>query len=203
MSNRASYHAMMNEVRAPERVLGKAKDITMEKTKRAPLALRYATVAVASLLSVFAVTNGVCYAATGETWIEHFTTTIDGQQVDITVTGQETMDGNAGEVVVTANSDSGDVVLYDSTSGATAEVNGDAAVASEKTTSFSVSTGDGGAMVAEGDDGSVHLVVGDADPVDITEDMADGHAEVTVEVDGQARAYTVTGQSGSYEAHLS
>ena len=36
MSNRASYHAMMNEVRAPERVLGKAKDITMEKTKRAP-----------------------------------------------------------------------------------------------------------------------------------------------------------------------
>lgn len=197
MTNKAHYHAMMDQVRAPERVLGRAKDITMEKTKRAPLALKYATVTMVALLSVFAVTNGVCYAATGETWVQHFTTTIDGQPVDITVKATDTENERVGEVIVTAKSN-----------GEGVELSGDEAVgdvASSESVGFYVSTAtDGGeAVVVEGEDGTVSLVIGSSEPVDITEDIADGRAEGTVTVDGDTVGYTVTGTSGAYEVQLS
>lgn len=197
MTNKAHYHAMMDQVRAPERVLGRAKDITMEKTKRAPLALKYATVTMVALLSVFAVTNGVCYAATGETWVQHFTTTIDGQPVDITVKATDTENERVGEVIVTAKGD-----------GEGAELSSDEAVgdiASSESIGFYVSTAtDGGeAVVVEGEDGTVSLVIGSSEPVDITEDIADGRAEGTVTVDGNTVGYTVTGTSGAYEVQLS
>lgn len=197
MSNKAAYRAMMDQVRAPERVLGKAKDITMEKSKRAPLALKYATVTVASLLSVFVVTNGVCYAATGETWVEHFTMTVDGQPVDITVKALDTEDERIGEVVVTATGDIDDV----------AYANGDdAGLAGEDVTveesGFYVYMGDDDAMVVEGDDGTVQLMAKNGKVVDITDDIADGRAEGTVTVDGATRTYTVTGTPGAYEVQL-
>lgn len=197
MTNKAHYHAMMDQVRAPERVLGRAKDITMEKTKRAPLALKYATVTMVALLSVFAVTNGVCYAATGETWVQHFTTTIDGQPVDITVKATDAENERVGEVIVTAKSN-----------GERVELGGDEAVgdvASSESVGFYVSTAtDGGeAVVVEGEDGTVSLVIGSSEPVDITEDIADGRAEGTVTVDGDTVGYTVTGTSGAYEVQLS
>ena len=71
MSNQSQYKAMMGEVHASADLIGKVKGIPMEKkTKKRGIALRVATATCAGLLGVFVVTNGVCYAATGETWVE-------------------------------------------------------------------------------------------------------------------------------------
>lgn len=69
MSNQSQYKAMMGEVHASADLIGKVKGIPMEKTKKRTTALKFATATCAALLGVFVVTNGVCYAATGETWV--------------------------------------------------------------------------------------------------------------------------------------
>ena len=66
MSNQSQYKAMMGEVHASADLIGKVKGIPMEKTKKRGMALKFATATCAALLGVFVVTNGVCYAATGE-----------------------------------------------------------------------------------------------------------------------------------------
>lgn len=73
MSNQSQYKAMMGEVHASADLIGKVKGIPMEKTKKRGMALKFATATCAALLGVFVVTNGVCYAATGETWVEKVT----------------------------------------------------------------------------------------------------------------------------------
>ena len=73
MSNQSQYKAMMGEVHASADLIGKVKGIPMEKTKKRTTALKFATATYAALLGVFVVTNGVCYAATGETWVEKAT----------------------------------------------------------------------------------------------------------------------------------
>ena len=66
-------------------LIGKVKGIPMEKTKKRTTALKFATATCAALLGVFVVTNGVCYAATGETWVEKATVYINGEPVELDV----------------------------------------------------------------------------------------------------------------------
>ena len=83
MSNSSQYKAMMGEVHASADLIGKVKGIPMEKTKKRTTALKFATATCAALLGVFVVTNGVCYAATGETWVEKATVYINGEPVEL------------------------------------------------------------------------------------------------------------------------
>lgn len=196
-SNQIRYRAMMEEVHAPAELLGKVKGIPMEKTKKAPkLALRYATVAMAALIGTFAVSNGVCYAATGETWVEQVVVMVGGDPVEVTVKGTE-------PVVVSVHADGaaeGEVVYQTSATAEAGQGGAGAQGAYVVSELGAAEAGDGtAALVLEGADGRVYVSVAGGDPVDVTDALArDGAASGTCEVGGVPYAYQVTGEKGAY-----
>ncbi len=208
MSNASQYKAMMGEVHASADLIGKVKGIPMEKTKKRGVALRLATATCAGLLGVFVVTNGVCYAATGETWVEKATVWVNGepmemdvqmsQQGDVTVGTieytVEDADGEGGDIAMTMSAEDGDFSnmayeIKDYTAGGA-----DAA------------DGATGGMVLESDDGHVLLVPGDgsqAEPIDITDQIkAQGSATGTFEMDSATYVYQVSGEPGNWHASV-
>ena len=203
MSNQSQYRAMMEGIHAPAELLGKVKGIPMEKTKKRGVALRLATVTCAGLLGVFVVTNGVCYAATGETWVEKATVWVNGESVEMDVqmtqNGDvavgtveytvEDADGAGGDVAVTMSTEGGDF------SGTTYEIRDFAAEGAS-------ASGAAGAMVLESDDGHVLLAPGDGiavEPIDITDQLAaKGVATGIYEAGGTTYVYQVSGQPGSW-----
>ena len=108
MSNSSQYKAMMDEVHASADLIGKVKGIPMEKTKKRTTALKFATATCAALLGVFVVTNGVCYAATGETWVEKATVYINGEPVEMDVQMSQNGDTTVGEINYTAEDADGE-----------------------------------------------------------------------------------------------
>lgn len=207
MSNQSRYRAMMGEVHASADLIGKVKGIPMEKTKKHGVALRLATATCAGLLGVFVVTNGVCYAATGETWVEKATVWVNGEPVemdvqmtqdgDVTVgTVEYTVedaDGAGGDVAVTMSAEGGDF------SGTTYEIR-------DYTAEDASASGAAGAMVLESDDGRVLLAPGDGsevEPIDITDQLAaKGVATGTYEVNGSTYVYQVTGEPGNWNVSV-
>lgn len=205
MSNQSQYKAMMGEVHASADLIGKVKGIPMEKTKKRTTALKFATATCAALLGVFVVTNGVCYAATGETWVEKATVYINGEPVEMdvqmsqngdTAIGEinytvEDADGEGGEVQMTMISEGGD---FD---GTTYEIH-DYTV--EGTEAGSPNADD---MVLESSDGHVVLAPEGVEPIDLTDQLAaNGAATGTYDKDGATYVYQVSGEPGSWHASV-
>lgn len=207
MSNQSRYRAMMGEVHASADLIGKVKGIPMEKTKKRGVALRLATATCAGLLGVFVVTNGVCYAVTGETWVDDVTVWVNGEPVEmdvqLTQNGDvtvgtveytvEDVDGAGGDVAVTMSAEGGDF------SGTTYEIRDFAAEGTS-------ASGAAGAMVLESDDGHVLLAPGDGsevEPIDITDQLAaKGAATGTYEAGGTTYVYQVSGETGSWNVSV-
>lgn len=205
MSNSSQYKAMMGEVHASADLIGKVKGIPMEKTKKRTTALKFATATCAALLGVFVVTNGVCYAATGETWVEKATVYINGEPVELdvqmsqngdTTVGEinytvEDADGEGGEVQMTMISEGGD---FDDT---TYEIH-----------DYTVEGAEGSSpnaddMVLESSDGHVILAPEGIEPIDLTDDLAaNGAATGTYEKDGATYVYQVSGEPGNWHASV-
>ncbi len=204
MNNANRYKAMMGEVHASADLIGKVKGIPMEKTKKRGVALRLATATCAGLLGVFVVTNGVCYAATGETWVEKATVWVNGepmemdvqmsQQGDVTVgTVEYTMEdavGEGGDIAMTMSAEDGD---FSNMAYEIKDYTAEGADAAE-------------GMVLESDDGHVLLVPGDgsqAEPIDITDQIkAQGGATGTFEMDGATYVYQVSGEPGNWHVNV-
>ena len=205
MSNQSQYKAMMGEVHASADLIGKVKGIPMEKTKKRTTALKFATATCAALLGVFVVTNGVCYAATGETWVEKATVYINGEPVEMdvqmsqngdTTVGEinytvEDADGEGGEVQMTMISEGGD---FDDT---TYEIH-----------DYMVEGAEDGSpnaddMVLESTDGHVVLAPEGVEPIDLTDQLAtNGAATGTYEKDGATYVYQVSGEPGNWHASV-
>ena len=203
MSNQSQYKAMMGEVHASADLIGKVKGIPMEKTKKRGMALKFATATCAALLGVFVVTNGVCYAATGETWVEKVTVWINGEPVEMdvqmsqngdTTVGEvsyEVGDGEGGAVQMTMISEGGD---FD---GTTYEIH-----------DYTVEGAEDGSpnaddMVLESSDGHVILAPEGIEPIDLTDELAtNGAATGTYEKDGATYVYQVSGEPGNWHASV-
>ena len=205
MSNQSQYKAMMGEVHASADLIGKVKGIPMEKTKKRTTALKFATATCAALLGVFVVANGVCYAATGETWVEKATVYINGEPVEMdvqmsqngdTTVGEinytvEDADGEGGEVQMTMISEGGD---FDDT---TYEIH-----------DYTVKGAEDGSpnaddMVLESTDGHVVLAPEGVEPIDLTDQLAtNGAATGTYEKDGATYVYQVSGEPGNWHASV-
>ncbi|MEC4183494.1 hypothetical protein VJ918_01605 [Adlercreutzia sp. R21] len=207
MSNQSRYRAMMGEVHASADLIGKVKGIPMEKTKKRGIALRLATATCAGLLGVFVVTNGVCYAATGETWVEKATVWVNGEPMEMDVQMQqdgdtvvgtieytaEDADGTGGDVAITMSAEGGDF------SGTTYEIK-------DYTAEGAGAADAAGAMVLESDDGHVLLAPGDGaavEPIDITDQLAaKGAATGTYEANGITYVYQVSGEPGNWNVNV-
>ncbi len=194
---------MMDDIHAPTELLTQVKGIPMEKRQKQSLALKYATAACAALLGTFVVTNGVCYAATGETWVEKATVWVNNEPVELDVqmsqngeitTGVieytiEDVDGEGGDLDLTMTVEGGDIddcmfTIHDYTTEANAEYQDDCAV-------------------LEAADGSVLFVAEGSEPIDITSELKEsGMATGTFTKDGQNFSYNVSGSAGNYHADV-
>ena len=208
MNNANRYKAMMGEVHASADLIGKVKGIPMEKTKKRGVALRLATATCAGLLGVFVVTNGVCYAATGETWVEKATVWVNGEPVEMDVQMRQEGDVTMGTVEYTvedAVGEGGDIAM--TMSAEDGDFSNMAYTIKDYTAEGADAADDAAeGMVLESDDGHVLLVPGDgsqAEPIDITDQIkAQGGATGTFEMDGATYVYQVSGEPGNWHASV-
>lgn len=205
MSNSSQYKAMMGEVHASADLIRKVKGIPMEKTKKRTTALKFATATCAALLGVFVVTNGVCYAATGETWVEKATVYINGEPVEMDVQMSQNGDTTVGEINYTvedADGEGGAVQMTMISEG------GDFDGATYEIHDYTVEGAEDGSpnaddMVLESTDGHVVLAPEGVEPIDLTDQLAtNGAATGTYDKDGATYVYQVSGEPGNWHASV-
>ncbi len=187
MNNRDYVRGAYDEIHAPDALFGKVMDMKNKEVKKFDKrnVLKYAA-AFAAFAVAFAGSNGICYAATGETWVEKAYVYINGdkQEVDITYTQQG--DEVVGELQLEVD-ENDDVVV---------SVVDESVVTEESTNSSMENTAE-----LKNENGKLYLVVL-GETVDITEDFADGEATGQVDCDGEMVNYTVTGTADAYEISL-
>ena len=215
MSNQSQYKAMMGEVHASADLIGKVKGIPMEKTKKRGMALKFATATCAALLGVFVVTNGVCYAATGETWVEKVTVWINGEPVEMDVQMSQNGDTTVGEVSYEVGDTTVGEVSYEVGDGEGGAVQmtmisegGDFDGTTYEIHDYTVEGAEDGSpnaddMVLESSDGHVVLAPEGVEPIDLTDELAaNGAATGTYEKDGATYVYQVSGEPGNWHASV-
>ncbi len=187
MNNRDYVRGAYDEIHAPDALFGKVMDMKNKEVKKFDKrnVLKYAAAFMAFAIA-FAGSNGICYAATGETWVEKAYVYINGekQEVDVTVT----QEGDAVVAEMQLEVDENDDVVVSMVD--------EADVSTEDTVGSMDNTAE-----LKYENGKVYLVVGD-ESVDITDDFADGEATGQVECEGEIVSYTVTGNADAYEISL-
>lgn len=209
MKNEKWYKETFDKVHVPEELLGKVMDMKDQTEKKEKRGWRYAMGALAAAFGLFVASNGICYAATGETWVSRMTIYFNGERIEKDVTWQENADGTfIGHVEVEGDEEVDLFAIADDV-----EMAGDL--------SFSFNGEDVNMTLGEEDiysivdcqvetdeDGSVWLRVNENEvckaEVDLTADLADGVAQGDVTYDGFTYHYQVTQNAdGEYELMLS
>ena len=208
MKNEKWYKETFDKVHVPDELLGKVMDMENQTKKKEKRGWRYAMGTLAAAFGLFVASNGICYAATGETWVSRMTIYLNGEKVEKDVTWQDNGDGTfLGTVELDGDEE---VDLY--------TVTDDVELTSgDITYSFDgeeIAAGEDGEYavinceVETDEDGSVWLRVNENDvckaEVDLTADLADGTAEGDLAYDGLTYHYQVTQEAdGEYALALS
>ncbi len=193
MRNSEYYKKAYDEVHAPAALLGKVMNMKKERNeiKKKNTAKKWLTAAAAMALC-FVASNGIAYAATGETWVQKVTVYMNGEPVEQDVTFHQEGDMIIGEfeVDVPEGEDPAYVVVESK--------DDDLSQAVSESSNYTMKT----ELVQEND--RVYLVInGDnVNRVDITEDFADGTATGTYTLEGVSLTYTVTGTVEEYNVTL-
>ena len=187
MNNRDYVRGAYDEIHAPDALFGKVMDMKNKEVKKFDKrnVIKYAAAFMAFAIA-FAGSNGICYAATGETWVEKAYVYINGekQEVDVTVT----QEGDAAVAEMSLTVDENDDVVVSMVD--------ESDVSTEDTVGSMSNTAE-----LKTENGKV-ILVAYGQTVDITEDFADGEAMGQVECDGEMVNYTVTGTADAYEISL-
>lgn len=207
MRNEKWYKETFDQVHVPDKLLGKV--MNMENQTKAKKGWRYAMGALGTAFALFVASNGICYAATGETWVSRMTLWINGEKVEKDVTWQENGDGTFLGTVEMDGSEETDLFVATDVEDVTRE-DGDYSFQfyGEGDDSYSADCViDCG--VEEDEDGTIWLRVREGGvckaEADITADLADGYAEGDIAGgDGIIFHYQVTQtEAGDYELALS
>lgn len=180
MNNKEFYTDTFNEIHVPAAVLGKVRDMKMEREAiKRQSKLRYAVSAVAVLAVCLIASNGICYAATGDTWIQKVSFYVNGEKQELDVTMHKEGDTVVGEVTREVDEGEEAYVVTTDNIGSDEEIVVESAIKDSS-------------LISEGD--KVYLVIGDnLKKIDITEDFADGKCSGSFELEGLTYNYEVTG----------
>lgn len=184
MNNRDYVRGAYDEIHAPDALFGKVMNMKKKENNMRNV-LKYAA-AFAAFAVAFAGSNGICYAATGETWVEKAYVYINGEKQEQDITYTQQGDAVVGEMSLTVD-ENDDVVVSVV----------DEAVVGEGEFSGAMET----TAELKTENGKVLLVVS-GQTVDITEDFADGEATGQIMYDGEMVNYTVAGNVDAYEISL-
>lgn len=219
MKNEKWYKETFEKVHVPEELLGKVMDMENQMDKKVKRRWRYAVGTLAAAFGLFVASNGICFAAIGETWVSKITIySSNGEKIERDITWQENEDGTLHGTVGTG----GDAEIHLYAIADNVEI-------AQDSLSYSINGGDitegvdepYAITVGEDDayeiidckvetdkDGSVWLRVIENDAcvaeVDLTADLADGMAEGDFTYDGLIYHYLVTQDvDGEYELMFS
>ena len=193
MSEQEKYKQMMNEIHVSDTTLRKVMEMDMSKKmlNKKRMMKKMGAVAAALTLCVVA-SNGICYAATGHSWVTKAIIYINGEKVEQDVVLEEQEDGTVSFEVDVPEDGDGSVVAGFS-------------VDEDGNIEYDDVSSDGedmllGTVVDE--DGKQFFKYGE-EKLDITEDLADGEASGTIEISGDEYYYEITGQDGNYSVSVS
>lgn len=193
MSEQEKYKQMMNEIHVSDTTLRKVMEMDMSKKmlNKKRMMKKMGAVAAALTLCVVA-SNGICYAATGHSWVTKAIIYINGEKVEQDVVLEEQEDGTVSFEVEAPDGEECSVVQG-------FVMDGDENIEYDDVAS------DGedmllGTVVDE--DGKQFFKYGE-EKLDITEDLADGEASGTIEISGDEYYYEITGQDGNYSVSVS
>lgn len=185
------------EIHAPEDLRRKVMKMNERKEKNFAWAKKLA-VAAAVALAVFAGSNCVAYAMTGNTWVESLKSkfVVDGVEQEVELYAEVTEDGNIVHYGTFEVQEDGSVVFVIESDQEIGEVPPTVHIETDS------KIPEGMKIVTEED--SVYLTDNDI-KIDITEDIADGQADVSYEKDGKAYRYVIEESpyvSGAYDYYL-
>lgn len=196
MKEQEKYKQMMNEIHVSETTLRKVMEMDMNKKmlSKKKMMKKIGTIAAALTVCLVA-SNGICYAATGHSWVSKAIIYINGEKVE-----QEVVMEDQGNGTVTFEVEA-------PTEGESSVVAGVAGVVMDeegKVQYDDVSVADEevllGTVVDE--DGKQFFEYG-GEKIDITEDLADGEASGTIEISGDEYQYEITVEDGNYSVSVS
>ena len=195
-SNHEFYQSAFDEVHASDELIMKVQNMTENKTKKKIYAIRKIALVAAAVMLMLVASNAIAYAATGATWIEHLiTATIDGQDRDAKLIDKYDEKGNikSQELLIDYGNGMKEGLEWD----------GEYAIDPSEKIEIGFVASREPSIVKEND--KVFLDWEWADiREDITEDISDGHAEVTVTDDNNEELkITVTETDDKYKIVVS
>ena len=186
------------EIHAPEDLRRKVMSMSEQKEKKNFAWAKKLAVAAAVALAVFAGSNCVAYAMTGNTWVESLKSkfVVDGVEQEVELYAEVTEDGNIVHYGTFEVQEDGSVAFIIESDQEIGEVPPTVHIETDS------KIPEGMKIVTEED--SVYLTDNDI-KIDITEDIADGQADVSYEKDGKAYRYVIEESpyvSGAYDYYL-
>lgn len=180
MTNKEKYQQAFSVLKASRPI--EVEDLKMNKN----MVLKRIVAAAAAVALCFGASNGICYAATGATWVEKMVVIFNGQEIEkpVQVTSLGNGDfsytmpvsGETGAMQMTIVTDEGGLdatpVIVSSDEG--------------------VVVPDDTPMISVEDDGKIYIKYGEA-KVDITEDFEDGEASGTLKFNDLEYKFLVEG----------
>lgn len=116
MKNREKVERVYNEIHAPEALVWKVMDMSKEmKTKnyKTRNVVKYAVCTLAIMVVTFMASNGICYAATGESLVTKIKVTINGEEKQEDINWTKDGDTYQGEVTIPGEDGSETTIVID------------------------------------------------------------------------------------------
>lgn len=197
MTEKEKYSNMMNEIHVPSEVLGKVMNMKSEtKTLNHKKLMHNLATAAAAMAVCFVASNGICYAASGQTWVETVKIYINGEETEQEIQYEQDGDKLSGTMTfdVDPDSEKGEFSI-------SSEISEDG----EVTDTINYNTDNYGiapeaALETRGD--ALYFVIPDTFETDITEDFSDGSCEGSFTLDGTTYQYTITGDEQEYNIQI-
>ena len=203
MKNRESVKRVYDEIHAPDALFGKVMEMDKKQSKARNI-VKYAMGTAAALALAFVTSNGICYAATGQTWISKAIVYINGEAMEQEIEWHQEGDLLYSTIEVPVEEgDEAQVEVFSFVADSEQMVeqmmilegtNEELVIGAEQEDLFSVE------LLEE--DGKVYLTAGE-EKIDITDDLSDGEASGTFEYCGLTMTYLVSGTAGEYEISVS
>lgn len=207
MKNRGSVKSLYDEIHAPDALFGKVMEMDKKQSK-ARNVIKYVMGTAAALVLAFVTSNGICYAATGETWVSKAIVYINGEATEQELEWHQEGDLLYSTIEVPVEEgDEARVEVYSFVTDSEQPVEqmmimSDSTL--EKAVDEGVITGTENAPLAEllQEQGKVYLVTQE-EKIDITEDFRDGEASGTFACGTLYLTYKVTGTVEEHEITVS
>lgn len=196
MIEKEKYSAMMDEIHVPSEVLGKVMNMKSETKTLNRTRMMHNIATIAAVLAVcFVASNGICYAASGKTWVETVKIYINGEETEQEIYYEE--DGDKVSGTMTFDVDENESMNVSITTDLDADGNISDTITADTGGSDSMDE-----VSLESKGGKLYLIISNTTEIDITDDFSDGLCEGSFTLNETTYWYKITGNELEYSIDL-